>query len=230
MTVLDKSPKTIAEMFARIAPRYDRANRVLSFRIDVAWRRKVAKRFQGLDGPILDLASGTGDLALALRENERAIVAADLTFEMLLEARRKFATGNARIPLVVADALHLPFRTGAFEGIVIAFGIRNFSDPVEGLIDIRRTLNTHGLLGVLEFSRPALPVRFFYEGYSRFVLPLVGGMITGARSAYSYLQRSSSTFPDGKRFLGMMQAAGFGETRAKRLTFGIVTFYTGRKP
>jgi len=228
--VLDKSPETIRGMFARIAPQYDRANRVLSFRIDVAWRRKVAKRFEGLPGPILDLASGTGDLALALRERDRVIVAADLTFEMLLEAKRKFATKHSRIPLVVADALHLPFRMGAFEGIVIAFGIRNFSDPGEGLTDIRRALNPRGLLGILEFSRPALPVRLFYEGYSRFVLPLIGGMITGARSAYSYLQRSSSTFPDGKRFLAMMEAAGFGETGAKRLTFGIVTFYTGRKP
>ncbi len=226
--MLDKDPHQIQRMFASVSHRYDLANRVLSMRFDVAWRKKVARELLTRPGRVLDLAAGTGDLTIDLhRVGGHSVVAADFTFEMLTCGRAKLRESAPASAQVTADALALPFHTGVFDGVSVAFGVRNFLDPVEGLREIRRVLRPGGRGGVLEFSRPSQPIRFFYEIYSLHVLPLVGGLITGARSPYEYLPKSVQAFPEGKAFLELMESAGFRNLTATRLSGGIVTFYRG---
>lgn len=213
-------------MFAEIAPRYDRANRLLSFRTDVAWRKRVARTLLPSPGVVLDLAAGTGDLTVDLaRYGSHEVVSADFTYEMLHYGRNKVAGSGAT--QATADALSLPFRSSRFDAVTVAFGIRNFSDPLAGLREIHRVLKPGGVAGVLEFSRPGQPIRFFYQLYSRFVLPAVGGAITGQRAAYEYLPASVAAFPEGAAFSDLMQQAGFDTLTRTRMTGGIVTFYRG---
>jgi demethylmenaquinone methyltransferase / 2-methoxy-6-polyprenyl-1,4-benzoquinol methylase len=224
--VLDKRQVTIQKMFAEIAPRYDRANRLLSFRTDLAWRKHVARALLPSPGVVLDLAAGTGDLTVDLvRHGAHKVVAADFTYEMLHFGRTKVAA--TRSAQTTADALALPFRSARFDGVTVAFGIRNFADPLAGLREIHRVLKPGGVAGVLEFSRPVQPIRFFYQLYSRFVLPALGGAITGRRAAYEYLPASVAAFPEGESFTALMREAGFDTLTRTRMTGGIVTFYRG---
>jgi demethylmenaquinone methyltransferase/2-methoxy-6-polyprenyl-1,4-benzoquinol methylase len=228
--VLDKNRQTIQSMFGKIAWRYDRANRLLSGRFDVAWRRRVAGRLLAAPGHVLDLATGTGDLAVDLnRIGEHRVTAADFTFEMLAAGRSKLDRPPAIRP-VCADGLALPFPSSAFDGATIAFGIRNFSSALDGLREMTRVVRSGGRVGVLEFSRPRGPFGVLYRLYSKRILPLIGGLVTGHREPYEYLPASVQQFPEGTAFLRLMSEAGLTDCSAERLTGGIVTFYTGRKP
>ncbi len=219
-------------MFATIAPRYDRANHVLSLRFDVGWRKRVARQILPRPGGvILDLASGTGDLTADLiRFGKHRPVAADFTFEMLVAGRSKLDQFVPRPPQISADALSLPFRGDSFDAVTVAFGIRNFADPLAGLREMFRVLRPGGGAGILEFSRPARPIDAFYRIYLNRLLPAIGGWITGRREAYQYLPASVGEFPQGERFLALMRQAGFSNNTAARLSGGIVTFYRGEKP
>lgn len=229
--MLDKDPQTIQRMFGEIAHRYDAANRLLSMRFDVAWRKHLARRLIAHPGLVLDIAAGTGDLTIALaRFGAHRVVSADFTFEMLLEGRAKVRRGATGGPQVTADALSLPFRSATFDAATIAFGVRNFADPLHGMAEIRRTLRRGGALGILEFSTPHRVMNVFYAWYFRHILPRLGGCITGSRKPYEYLPQSVSEFPEGAAFQSLMKDAGYVRVTARRLTGGIVTFYRGENP
>jgi demethylmenaquinone methyltransferase/2-methoxy-6-polyprenyl-1,4-benzoquinol methylase len=226
--VLDKDPRQIRSMFASVSHRYDTANRVLSMRFDVAWRKRVARQLLPAPGRILDLAAGTGDLTVDLaRYGGHRVVSADFTYEMLAHGQKKVAGKAPGAVQVTADALALPFSDASFDGASVAFGVRNFHDPLKGLQEIRRVLRPGGALGILEFSMPRQPLRFFYGIYFRHLLPAIGGIITGTRSPYEYLPASVQTFPEGEAFLALMCEAGFKNNVAARLSGGICTFYRG---
>lgn len=232
----DGKREQVEAMFDEIAPRYDLLNRVLSFGTDVWWRKRaVAFLRDALDRTprrLLDVATGTADLAMeALSLEPEEVVGVDISDGMLhLGAHKLAKRGHMdRIRLVQAEAADLPFDDDAFDGALVAFGVRNFEDLRAGLAGIRRVLRPGAPLVVLEFSHPtAFPVKQGYEAYSKHVLPRIGRAVSGSSEAYTYLPESVAAFPDGNDFLSEMEAVGYRETVAKPLTFGVVSLYRGR--
>lgn len=225
----------VEAMFDDIAPRYDLLNRVLSMGIDVWWRKR-AVTFLGealLNRPefLLDVATGTGDLAIeALSLNPEKVIGIDISEGMLRLGREKIEDKHLedRIEMHQGDSADLPCADDHFDGAMVAFGVRNYEDLRAGLADIRRVLKPGAPLVVLEFSHPtAFPVKQTYELYSKHILPRIGKTISKNEEAYSYLPESVAAFPDGDDFLGTMEAVGFNETVAKPLTFGVVSLYRG---
>ncbi len=222
-------------MFDRIARRYDLLNRILSLGIDRLWRRRVVEEVRRVrPARILDLATGTGDLAISLARRIPAarISGVDLSEKMLAEARRKVgARGLAdRISLECGDAEHLAAADGSFDVATVAFGVRNFGDPDAGLREMARVLRPGGKVVVLEFSRPRNPFfRFVYEFYTFRILPLVGGAVSRDRKAYAYLPASVRAFPAPEEFVGMLVRAGFPSCRTRSLSFGVAHIYIGEK-
>ena len=214
-------------LFGVIARRYDLANRVLSMGFDVRWRRRAAqivKEWQ--PSRILDLATGSGDIALALAKAspDAAVIGADFCLPMLQEARRK---GLAS--LVQADGLKLPFADGSFDVLTIAFGLRNMESWQDGLAEMARVLRRGGHLLVLDFSVPRPPLRAFYRFYLHRILPLVASTLTGDRGAYEYLGASIEKFPQGTEMCDLIATAGFDEVKCERLTGGIVSLYSATR-
>ncbi|HYE95088.1 MAG TPA: bifunctional demethylmenaquinone methyltransferase/2-methoxy-6-polyprenyl-1,4-benzoquinol methylase UbiE [Rubricoccaceae bacterium] len=226
----------VEAMFDAIAPRYDLLNRVLSFGTDVWWRRRAVAFLKaalpGQPAALLDVATGTADLALALlRLGPERVVGVDLSEGMLALGRAKVARRGqeARVSLVQGDAAALPFADDTFDGATAGFGVRNFEDLRAGLAEIRRVLRPGAPLVVLEFSHPrAFPVKQLYRAYSRHVLPRVGRAVSKNPEAYEYLPESVAAFPDGEAFLSELRGAGFREPTARPLTFGIASLYRGR--
>lgn len=221
-------------MFDAIADRYDLLNRVLSGGIDQLWRRSAVKLLRDeRPGAILDLATGTADLAIMASElRPERIVGLDLSAEMLRVGREKVRRRGLQdlIELVEGDAERMPFDDGSFDAILVAFGVRNFGDLDRGLGEMSRVLRPGGSAVVLEFSHPTIfPVKQLYAFYSRHILPRVGGAVSGDAGAYRYLPDSVAAFPDGEEMLARMRSAGFGDLRARRLTFGIATIYAGKR-
>ncbi len=222
-------------MFAEISARYDLLNHLLSGNMDKRWRRRVASELRGdlkSGDRILDVASGTGDLALTLFESTGArIVGTDFCRPMLELAARKALRRATPVPFVEGDALKLPFRSDAFDGVTIAFGLRNLSNVETGLSELFRVLKPGGRVAVLEFSKPVMPgFRALFEFYFARVLPLLGGIVSGSRSAYQYLPASVSNFPDQERLASMMVEIGFEEVEYQNLTGGIAAIHSGTKP
>jgi len=218
-------------MFDAIAPRYDLLNRLLSFGQDVKWRRALAESVSDARfACILDVATGTGDVLLAVAEGcaaERFCVGVDMAGKMLELARTKLA---GRFALVRCDAGAIPLKAGSFDAVTVAFGIRNVSDVSQVLRGMCRVLAPGGRLAVLEFSLPSRRIiRFLYLLYFRRVLPLLGGLISGDCDAYRYLNRSVESFPYGQAFCGIIAASGFDNVAACPLTCGVATLYTGEK-
>lgn len=236
MTADPKNSAKICGMFSRIAPRYDLLNRILSMGIDRRWRRHAASLIKYRDnGLIIDIATGTGDMALATAAatgGSIRIVGVDFCEEMVRLAAAKVLPTlfRERISLGIASCEALPFRDETFDAATIAFGIRNVVDRVQGLREILRVLRPGGRLVLLEFStpRPALFIAL-YNFYFRRILPAVGGLFSDP-GAYRYLPESVSGFPDRETFLEMMANAGFTNIGHTELTFGIVTEYRGDKP
>ncbi len=235
--LLDKQESRIRGMFAEIAPTYDLLNHLLSLNIDKIWRTRVTKMVPCTGGgPILDLCTGTGDLAFAY---DRAchgavrIEAADFCSEMLVRAERKSAGRGttSRIHFLEADAQQLPFADGTFEIASVAFGLRNVTDPEKGIAEMVRVLKPRGRLAILEFSKPRH--WFFgrlYRVYFRYLLPLVGQMLSRSRqSAYRYLPESVLDFPDGEMLAERLRKHGLENVWFKPFTFGIATLYVGTK-
>jgi demethylmenaquinone methyltransferase/2-methoxy-6-polyprenyl-1,4-benzoquinol methylase len=224
----DRSPEAVRAMFGSIARRYDLANHLLSCGCDFIWRQRASEIVAGWKpNTIIDLATGTGDLALAL---ERAlpnseITGADFSEEMLAVAKAK---GVGRV--LVADALALPFADRSFDCLTIAFGLRNIKDWSAALREMARVLTAKGNLLVMEFSLPRLSVlRSLYRLYLHRLLPVLGSFLTGKKSAYDYLGDSIEQFPGGEELLRLIEANGFCDAVAKPLMGGIVTIYTAKR-
>ncbi|MFV1960132.1 MAG: bifunctional demethylmenaquinone methyltransferase/2-methoxy-6-polyprenyl-1,4-benzoquinol methylase UbiE [Planctomycetota bacterium] len=221
-----KRPSRIAGMFDRIAPTYDFLNHLLSANVDRAWRRRAVDLL-ALEGAerVLDVCTGTGDLAVALLEGGAGRVeGCDFAPAMIDLARKK---AGDRVRFRVADALALPYGDGAFDVVTVAFGVRNFHDLDRGLGEMARVVRPGGRLLVLEFSRPTSPVvRGLYETYAMLVLPLIGSVVSGGgENAYAYLPRSVRAFPGPRELAGRLRGAGFRTVRIHRLTGGIAALH-----
>ncbi len=221
-----QDPTKIRDMFAGIAGRYDLANHALSLGIDYHWRAVTAREVAACDPQrVLDLATGSGDLALAIRGKcpGADVVGADFCAPMLERAAAKGLR-----PLVVADGLALPFADAVFDVATIAFGLRNMSDRARCLSELARVLRPGGSVMVLDFSIPENPImRMLYRIYLHTLLPLAAGVLTGKPDAYEYLGSSIEEFPSGEKMLKLMRSNGFSEARYRPLTGGIVTLYSG---
>ena len=234
---VDKSSARVRRMFGEIAWRYDFLNRLLSLGIDRRWRRRTVRLVPPAgEGAILDVCSGTGDLALAYwRASGPAvrIVGADFCHPMLAIARRKCRRAGAsdRVTLLEADTRRLPFPDGTFQIVCVAFGLRNVADTDAGLREMARVCRPGGRVAVLEFSMPrGRLLGAVYRWYFRRVLPRVGeALARNAQGAYNYLPASVGQFPEGEALLGRMRLAGLSRVEAHRFTFGIATLYVGEK-
>lgn len=225
----------IREMFAGIAARYDLLNHLLSGNVDRRWRNLLVKRvavtLPASDVRVLDVACGTGDLSFALIAGTQAeLVGLDFCRPMLDIAAAKSKERGLTIPFVEGDALNLPFSDQSFDGVAIAFGLRNLASLEEGLRELLRILRPGGTVAVLEFSRPQAPIlRTLFRLYFRKLLPFFGGLISGSKSAYQYLPDSVARFPDQKSLAEMMRGIGFTEVTFQNLTGGIAALHLGRR-
>ena len=230
---VSKEPERIRSMFGAIAHRYDLLNHLLSFSIDRYWRRKVLGQLRKRLDPgslVLDLCTGTGDLALVLASRYR-VVGSDFAHPMLILAQEKTRKKLMPVELCEGDALALPFGEGLFAGVTIAFGLRNLADYGTGLGEMYRVLRPGGSLAVLEFSKPRLRVyRDVYLFYFRRILPKVGELISGRAGAYSYLYESVSEFLEESQMQLLLTQAGFHQITQLRLTGGIATLHLCAKP
>ncbi len=217
----------VRRLFGAIARRYDLANHLLSGGFDFFWRRRAAKIVQGWKpARLLDLATGSGDLALALAKScpDAEVIGADFCLPMLLAAQRK---GVAN--LVQADGMALPFSVATFDAVTIAFGLRNMESWERGLAEMARVLRPGGHLLVLDFSIPRPPLRTLYRFYLHRILPLFARTLTGDRQAYEYLGASIENFPTGAVMIALLEAAGFADAKCEPLTGGIVSLYAARR-
>jgi demethylmenaquinone methyltransferase/2-methoxy-6-polyprenyl-1,4-benzoquinol methylase len=226
----------VRQMFEGIAGRYDLLNHILSGNIDKRWRTLVARRLLPvLDGPdklALDVACGTGDLAMTLAQITGAqVIGSDFCRPMLTIAANKVGDTALKLPFAEADALRLPFKDSTFDAVTIGFGLRNLSNVNGGLRELFRVLRPQGRVAVLEFSQPVVPgFREFFGFYFSTVLPRIGGLISGSRAAYEYLPDSVSRFPDQKRLVQLMESVGFADVEYQNLTGGIAALHIGKRP
>jgi len=224
----------VADMFNNIAARYDFLNHLLSMGIDKGWRRKAIAEVKEVNpNVILDVATGTGDLAIAASKiKPQHIVGVDIAEQMLEVGRRKIKEKglDKMITLQNGDSEALPFVEGAFDAITCAYGVRNFEHLEAGLKDMNRVLRTGGKVAILEFSQPhKFPIKQIYKFYFKNILPLLGKMVSKHSRAYTYLPESVMAFPEGKKFCEILERCGFKDAKARPLTFGITTLYTAYK-
>ena len=231
------SREGVVHVFDRIAPTYDLLNRLLSFRRDVAWRKKLVDALPS-DGDLelLDLATGTADVLIAAQRrlpNLSRAIGVDVSEQMLACGREKLAAlgMSETIVLQQGDATALTLETETFDAVTIAFGIRNVIDTEVALAEMLRILKPGGRALILEFSLPqnAL-VRGAYLIFFRHILPRLGGLISGDRQAYEYLNQTVETYPYGRAFTDILERVGFSNCSCRPLTFGIASLYSGRKP
>jgi demethylmenaquinone methyltransferase/2-methoxy-6-polyprenyl-1,4-benzoquinol methylase len=239
VTEADASKK-VREMFTQIAPRYDLLNHLLSLQLDRFWRTRTARLLHSIlerpDAVVLDLCCGTGDLAFALaRAGKARIVGADFAHSMLVRAREKSAAlaspSNQSVvsamPFFEADALHLPFAGDSFDLVTTAFGFRNLANYEAGLREIQRVLKPGGTIAILEFTEPPDGLLGdFYRWYFCKVLPRIGGLISGDRSAYTYLPKSVARFFRPPELAALMNAVGYQSVDFRAWTFGTVALHT----
>ncbi|PCH53624.1 MAG: bifunctional demethylmenaquinone methyltransferase/2-methoxy-6-polyprenyl-1,4-benzoquinol methylase UbiE [Flavobacteriaceae bacterium] len=224
----------VAKMFDTISKEYDNLNRVISFGIDVKWRNKVVKII-GASNPnsILDIATGTGDLAINLAKTKASkIIGLDISEGMLNVGRKKIEKLhlNKRIDMVFGDSEKIPFSDNSFDAVTVAFGVRNFENLEKGLSEIYRVLKTGGTFAVLETSIPTkTPYKQGYTFYSNNILPLIGKLFSKDKSAYKYLSDSAAAFPYGKAFNNILQKIGFIAIENKPQTFGVASIYIAKK-
>ena len=233
-SIQDPSKKTSWQMFDRIASTYDPVNRILSFGLDKRWRRKVGQMIPQKDGvALLDLATGTGDQVMTLcsrHDNITKAVGMDLSEKMLDVGRQKIQKTplKDRIEMKTGDAVQLPLTNDSFDVVTMSFGIRNVPDVPAALREMHRVLRTGGKTLILEFSMPRNPIlRWGHLFYLRYVLPLVGGLISRDFKAYRYLNTSIEAFPYGENFANLVKEAGFSQVNVHPVGFGIAMIYEG---
>lgn len=220
-------------MFDRISPKYDLLNRLCSLGTDQGWRRKVIRGVgkEPVDR-LLDVATGTADLAIMGSKVAKHVTGADISAGMLAYGKIKVEKAGLgdRITLVQADAATLPFADDHFDAITVAFGVRNFEDLARGVAGMVRVLRPGGRLFVLEFSTPQrAPFKQLFRFYFHRVMPLIGRMVSKDNAAYTYLPESVDAFPQGKAFEDVLKTCGMKESKSHLLTFGVATLYTARK-
>lgn len=228
--------KQVSEMFDRIAQRYDFMNRFLSAGTDAGWRKKAIKYFLN-DGPriILDVATGTGEMAILTAKmlKPEKIIGIDISAKMLEYGRKKIEKEqlNIQIELLSGDAETINFPDNSFDGVMVAFGVRNFENLEKGLKEILRVLKPGAQLVVLEFSKPVIPgIKNLYSLYMGFVAPLIAKLFRQNKQAYQYLNHSAKAFPDRQNFETILKQSGYSHTSWKPLSLGICCIYSGRKP
>ncbi|MFZ1379779.1 MAG: bifunctional demethylmenaquinone methyltransferase/2-methoxy-6-polyprenyl-1,4-benzoquinol methylase UbiE [Saprospiraceae bacterium] len=226
----------VAAMFDNIAGKYDFLNRFLSLGIDQYWRKKTLQELCSgrVNAKVLDIATGTGDLAIMLssKDPKVKIIGADISEKMLEIGRQKIqkAKLEEQIEFVKADSEALPFQDEQFDGVMVAFGVRNYEDLLQGLTEMKRVLKPGGKMVVLEFSRPRIfPIKQIFQFYFRFILPLIGKVVSKDQRAYSYLFESVQHFPDFEQFEAILKQIGMQKTKHTPLTFGICNIYSGLK-
>ncbi len=223
----------VTQMFDAISGNYDGLNRVISFGIDVSWRKKVLKIVADKNPKtILDIATGTGDLAILLTETKaERIVGLDISSGMLEIGKQKIKAKNlSNIEMILADSEKMPFEDHTFDAITVAFGIRNFENLEKGLAEILRVLKPNGTFVILETSVPtSFPYKQGYAFYTKFILPLIGKLFSKDRSAYQYLSESASVFPFGTALNNILTKVGFINVVHLPQTFGVATIYKASK-
>jgi len=224
----------VTTMFDAISENYDGLNRVISFGIDVKWRRKVVKILKDKKPrTILDIATGTGDLAINLVDTgAEKIIGLDISKGMLAIGKRKITEKNldSTIEMVVGDSENLQFEDHSFDAVTVAFGVRNFEDLDKGLHEIRRVLKPGGTLVILETAVPTkTPYKQGYKFYSKYILPAIGKIFSKDRSAYAYLSESAAVFPHGQDFNNILKKIGFIAMENKPQTFGVASIYVATK-
>jgi demethylmenaquinone methyltransferase/2-methoxy-6-polyprenyl-1,4-benzoquinol methylase len=231
----DGKKATVESMFDSIAWRYDFLNHFLSLNIDRLWRRRaikiISRSYKSPD--ILDVATGTGDLAIAaMKLNPAKITGIDISSKMLEIGKEKVERKGftTKIDLIKGDSEKIPFGDNIFDDAMVAFGVRNFSDPVKGLSEMNRVIRKGGMIMVLEFSKPTgFLIKPLYNFYFRNILPFFGRLFSKDKAAYNYLPDSVMKFPDNEEFLKLLVKAGWSETHQIKLTGGVASIYTGIK-
>jgi demethylmenaquinone methyltransferase / 2-methoxy-6-polyprenyl-1,4-benzoquinol methylase len=225
----------VESMFDSIAWRYDFLNHFLSFSIDRLWRKRAIRVISRShkNPAIIDVATGTGDLAIAaMKLNPSKITGIDISKNMLEIGREKIKNKglSSKIEMIQADSENIPFDDNVYDVAMVAFGVRNFSDPLKGLSEMRRVIRNNGMIMVLEFSKPSgFPFRTVYNFYFRNILPFFGKLFSKDKAAYEYLPDSVMKFPDNEAFLNLLSKAGFSGVRQIKLTGGVASIYTGIK-
>jgi demethylmenaquinone methyltransferase/2-methoxy-6-polyprenyl-1,4-benzoquinol methylase len=224
----------VENMFDGIAHNYDFLNRLLSFRIDVLWRNRVIKMLKPFKPQrILDVATGTADLAIALQKlNPQSVIGIDISAGMLAIGQQKIEQKklNNNITLQKADSENLPFEDNYFDAVTVAFGVRNFENLEKGLSEIRRVLKPDGQFIILEFSKvKVFPLKQLYHFYFRYITPFVGRIFSKSNQAYTYLPNSVAVFPEGEEMCVILQNVGFKQPLCKHVSFGIASIYQSKK-
>ncbi|MCH2034850.1 MAG: bifunctional demethylmenaquinone methyltransferase/2-methoxy-6-polyprenyl-1,4-benzoquinol methylase UbiE [Tenacibaculum sp.] len=224
----------VAQMFDTISKNYDGLNRVISLGIDVSWRKKVVKLVsENNPKQILDIATGTGDLAMMMAElNPDRIIGLDISAGMLEVGKEKINKANLsdKIEMVVGDSENIPFEDNTFDAITVSFGVRNFENLDKGLQEIHRVLKPGGKFVVLETSNPTkFPFKQGYKLYTNIFLPIVGKLFSKDKVAYSYLSESANSFPFGEAFNNILTKNGFKNASSLPVTFGVASIYTSTK-
>ena len=224
----------VAQMFDNISGNYDGLNRVISFGIDVSWRKKVLQLVANTHPKtILDIATGTGDLAILMtKTNAEKIIGLDISAGMLDVGRKKIENRKLsdKIEMILADSENMPFEDNTFDAITVAFGVRNFENLEKGLSEILRVLKPNGIFVILETSIPEkTPYKQGYTFYSKNILPLIGKLFSKDNVAYQYLSESASVFPYGEALNNILRKTGFTSVVAKPQTFGVATIYSASK-
>jgi len=231
----DNSKKEeVAEMFNNISPKYDFLNHLLSLGIDHLWRRKAIRMLKK-EAPkrVIDLATGTGDFALAaLKLNPDEIIGVDISEGMLEEGRKKVKKRGKEdiISMILGDSENLPFEDNEFDALTVGFGVRNYENLEKGLSDMLRVIKPGGTAIILEFSKPKkFPVKQFFRFYSKFIIPTIGKMVSKDNAAYEYLPESVTAFPEGEEFMDILRKVGYKNPTATLVSGGIATIYKAVK-
>lgn len=224
----------VTQMFDKVSSNYDILNRVLTFGIDVSWRKKVVQLVADQKAKkILDIATGTGDLAIMLTEiNPDKVIGLDISPGMLEVGKKKIAQLNLtdKIDMIIGDSEKLPFKDHTFDAITVGFGVRNFENLEKGLSEIYRVLKPKGTFVVLETSQPSkFPIKQGFNFYSKYIIPNVGKIFSKDKNAYQYLPESAAAFPYGEKFNNILLKTGFNTSKVYPQTFGISTIYQAIK-
>lgn len=230
----EQAARWVRDMFSGVAGRYDLLNHLLSLNIDKYWRSRTVRRVEPIlrrpDSQVLDICCGTGDLLIELEKKAgRRLYGSDFCHPMLTTASGKIERRAFRSVLFESDALRMPVADASLDLITVAFGVRNFANYRKGFEEMRRVLKPGGVAAILEFSQPPNPLfAAFYNFYSKHILPVIGGWISGSRKAYTYLPESVRKFPNADELAVVLKECGFQEAHYERMTFGIVALHLAR--